>query len=82
MTKVLLRKAVFFDHGGVLNKAIIRDGAPQAPLQLKDFELTDGVEEALVSLRCAGYLLIVATNQPNVKCGFRQHRWLRVCIRD
>jgi len=61
-----MRKAVFFDRDGVLNEAIIRNGDPHSPNRLDEFRIVPGAREALVSLRKAGYLLIVATNQPDV----------------
>jgi len=59
-------KAVFFDRDGVLNKALIRNGQPHSPEHLEEFEFSCGAAEALCSLKRAGFLLIVATNQPNV----------------
>ena len=63
------RRAVFFDRDGVLNRAIVRDGRPYAPLTLEQFEILPGVPEALAQLRAAGYLNIVVTNQPDVAAG-------------
>ena len=62
-------KAVFFDRDGVLNKPLIRDGQPHSPEHLDEFEIIGEAAEALRSLKRAGYLLIVATNQPNVARG-------------
>jgi D-glycero-D-manno-heptose 1,7-bisphosphate phosphatase len=64
-----MRKAVFFDRDGVLNRALMRDSKPHSPSHLDELEIIPGAREALESLRSAGYLLIVATNQPNVARG-------------
>jgi D-glycero-D-manno-heptose 1,7-bisphosphate phosphatase len=66
-------RAVFLDRDGVLNRSIVRDGRPYAPLRLDDFELLPGVIDAAHALRSAGFLLIVVTNQPDVGAG-RQDR--------
>lgn len=64
-----MRAAVFLDRDGVINKAPVHAGVPTAPTALADVELLPGVPEALQALREAGYLLIVATNQPDVARG-------------
>jgi D-glycero-D-manno-heptose 1,7-bisphosphate phosphatase len=66
-------RAVFLDRDGVLNRSIVRDGMPHAPVGLDEFELLPGVIDAARVLRGAGYLLIVVTNQPDVGAG-RQRR--------
>jgi len=63
------RRAVFLDRDGVLNANIVRDGRPYAPRTLADFQLFPGTEDALSQLKAAGFLLIVATNQPDVPSG-------------
>jgi D-glycero-D-manno-heptose 1,7-bisphosphate phosphatase len=66
------RRAVFLDRDGVINRPIIREGKPYPPQSLNEFELLPGVEEACQMLKEAGYLLIVATNQPDVRRGTLQ----------
>jgi D-glycero-D-manno-heptose 1,7-bisphosphate phosphatase len=63
------RRAVFLDRDGVLNRAIVRDGRPYPPDSLERFEILPGVYEALLRLDAAGFLLIGATNQPDVARG-------------
>jgi len=48
---------------------MVRNGRPYAPTSLDEFELLPGVDEAVASLRRAGFLLIVVTNQPDVATG-------------
>jgi D-glycero-D-manno-heptose 1,7-bisphosphate phosphatase len=64
-----MRRAVFLDRDGVLNRPLIRDGLPYAPTSLDGFELLPGVEAACALLKSAGYLLVLATNQPDVGRG-------------
>jgi D-glycero-D-manno-heptose 1,7-bisphosphate phosphatase len=62
-------RAVFLDRDGVLNQAVVRDGRPYPPASLDAFEILPGVPEAIRQLHAAGYLLIGATNQPDVARG-------------
>jgi D-glycero-D-manno-heptose 1,7-bisphosphate phosphatase len=62
-------KAIFLDRDGVLNQAIIKAGKPYPPATLADLCIPDGVQNALLRLKSAGFLLIGATNQPDVTRG-------------
>lgn len=68
-----VKRAVFLDRDGVINRAVVRDGKPYPPATLEEFEFLPGVERTMRSLRVAGYLVIVVTNQPDVATGV-QHR--------
>lgn len=64
-----MRRAVFLDRDGVINRAQIRDGKPYPPANLQEMEILPGVPEALAALHDAGFMLIVVTNQPDVARG-------------
>jgi D-glycero-D-manno-heptose 1,7-bisphosphate phosphatase len=64
-----MSKAVFLDRDGVINRAVVRDGKPYPPADLSETEILPGVEDALLDLKAANYLLIVITNQPDVARG-------------
>ncbi len=64
-----MKRAVFLDRDGVINRAIIRDGKPYPPLDVCDFEFLPGVVEACQRLKNAGFYIIVVTNQPDVGRG-------------
>jgi D-glycero-D-manno-heptose 1,7-bisphosphate phosphatase len=64
-----LRPAVFLDRDGTLNVQHVRDGTPFAPLRIEDFVLYEGAQEGCRALKAAGYVLVVATNQPDVGRG-------------
>lgn len=64
-----MRRAVFLDRDGVLNRVVYRDGRPFVPSSLDELDLLPGVGEALERLRAAGFLLIGTTNQPDVARG-------------
>ena len=67
------KRAVFLDRDGVINRSQVINGKPYPPPTLDDFELLPGVENALLGLRQAGFLVIVVTNQPDVAAG-KQHQ--------
>lgn len=62
-------KAVFLDRDGVISRAIVRDGLPFAPGAVADFDILPEAPEACRRLKQAGFLLVVATNQPDVGRG-------------
>ena len=64
-----MNKGVFLDRDGVLNKAIVRNGKPFPPANDKEFEVLEGVEEALILLRNSNFKIIVVTNQPDLSRG-------------
>ncbi len=63
------RRAVFLDRDGVINRALIRDGKPYPPTNLDEFEILPEVFEACKRLKEAEYMIVVATNQPDVGRG-------------
>ena len=64
-----MKRAVFLDRDGVINKAVVRDGKPFPPDSLKELEILPGVVEALADLRAAGFVNVIVTNQPDVATG-------------
>lgn len=64
-----MRRAVFLDRDGVINKSIVRAGKPYPPGHLDELEILPGVLEALERLKTAGFALIVVSNQPDVARG-------------
>lgn len=64
-----LKRAVFLDRDGVINRSLVRAGKPYAPVSIEQFELLPGVVEAIAALKNAGFLVIVVTNQPDVSNG-------------
>ena len=64
-----MKRAVFLDRDGVINRAIVREGRPYPPADLAALEILPGAADAMHSLHKAGWLLIVVTNQPDVARG-------------
>lgn len=63
------QKAIFLDRDGVINDAIVIAGKPYPPATMAAVKLADDVLPALRNLKDSGYLLIGATNQPDVARG-------------
>jgi D-glycero-D-manno-heptose 1,7-bisphosphate phosphatase len=57
------------DRDGVINRSLERDHKPFAPRNLDEFEVLPEVPAACAKLKAAGFLLVVATNQPDVGRG-------------
>ncbi len=64
-----MKRAVFLDRDGVLNRAFEREGVPHPPASLAELEMLPGVVEACQALHAAGFLLVMTTNQPDVARG-------------
>ena len=64
-----MQRAIFLDRDGVINRALERAGKPYPPTSLGEFEILPEVPAACARLKAAGFLLIVATNQPDVGRG-------------
>ena len=64
-----MKRAVFLDRDGVINRAVVRDGKPYPPDSVAEMQLVDDAPSAIRRLHDAGYLLIVVTNQPDVARG-------------
>ena len=62
-------KAVFLDRDGVLIACVVRNGRPYPPLTLEQVEILPGVAGAVRQLAAAGFVLVGASNQPDVGRG-------------
>jgi D-glycero-D-manno-heptose 1,7-bisphosphate phosphatase len=66
---VHMRRAVFLDRDGVINRALVRNGRPYPPATLSEVEILPGVRQAMLALHKKDWLLVVVTNQPDVARG-------------
>jgi transaldolase len=64
-----VKRAVFLDRDGVLNRAVVRAGKPHPPASAADVQIFEDALPSLERLKAAGYLLIVVTNQPDLARG-------------
>ena len=71
-----MRRAVFLDRDGVINRSLAAKGRPLAPKRLKDFRLLPGAGRNITTLRRRGFKIAVVTNQPDVAKGLIELREL------
>ena len=64
-----MKKAVFLDRDGVINKAFIKNGLPESPNSLSELEILPGVKELISRLKKLNFICLVVTNQPDVQRG-------------
>ena len=64
-----MRRCIFFDRDGVLNRADVVNGKPRPPWNLNDIVFEDGVAELIQNIKKLGWLTIIITNQPDAARG-------------
>jgi D-glycero-D-manno-heptose 1,7-bisphosphate phosphatase len=64
-----MKRAVFLDRDGVINKASISNGIPVPPNNLEEVVILAGVKEAIKMLEENNFDIVVVTNQPDVARG-------------
>ena len=64
-----MRKAIFLDRDGVINKIIIKNGLPFSPSSFAELEILPGVKESIIKLQKLNFVCLVVTNQPDVSRG-------------
>ncbi len=64
-----MKRAVFLDKDGVLNKVIMRNGRIGSPRSLPEMELREEAAESINDLKRGGFLVVVLTNQPDIARG-------------
>ncbi len=64
-----MKKAVFLDRDGVINRAYISNNIPVPPKTIEELEILPGVMDAIKLLNARDFELIVVTNQPDVARG-------------
>jgi D-glycero-D-manno-heptose 1,7-bisphosphate phosphatase len=69
-----MKKAVFLDRDGVVNKSFVIAGVPKPPKNLSEVEIIDGVKEAIKILFERDFVIVVVTNQPDVARGVVDQR--------
>jgi D-glycero-D-manno-heptose 1,7-bisphosphate phosphatase len=81
------RRAVFLDRDGVLVRAAPLKEYAHGPLTLEEFAIFEGVAEPVARIRQAGFLTVLATNQPAIARGQmswatlnEMHRILRAAV--
>ena len=65
-----LLPAVFLDRDGVICQTYILNAKPYAPRRLEDFKFMPNSRCSVMKLKQAGFIVVVATNQPDIGNGF------------
>jgi len=63
----MIKKAIFLDRDGIVNKSIVREGKPYSPKDLNEFEFAEDIEE-IKNLE-DDFLIFIFTNQPEIARG-------------
>src|SRR4051812_29057892 len=64
-----MRRAVFLDRDGVVNRAFLREGKPYPPATLSDLRVLPGVRAAGRKRREGGFALTFTPNQRDIARG-------------
>ena len=73
-----MNKAVFLDRDGVLIKSNIVKGKPFAIRSISELKILDDVLHHLNRLKQMQFLLVVVTNQPDVKKGLTSNNTVKL----
>ena len=61
-----MRRAIFLDRDGVINKIFIKNGLPFSPSSFDHLEILPGVKESILRLKKLNFVCLIVTNQPDV----------------
>ena len=64
-----MRKAIFLDRDGVINKTLVKNSLPFSPTTFDLLEIIPGVKESILRLKKLNFVCLVVTNQPDVSRG-------------
>ena len=70
-----MRKAVFLDRDGVINKVVPNAEGPDSPRSVNEFQLIRGAGRAIERLNRLGFPVVVVSNQPGIAKG-------KLCLED
>lgn len=72
-----MNAAVFFDKDGILNEVVMRGDDISSPRIIEEFRILTGAAEMVSSAGDAGFMRILATNQPDIERGLMTQETLR-----
>ena len=64
-----MKKAVFLDRDGVINRSKLVDGVAKPPSEISEVEILEGVIHSIKILKAHNFIPVVVTNQPDVARG-------------
>ena len=62
-----MRKAIFLDRDGVINKTVVKNNLPFSPPSFDLLKIIPGVKESILRLKKLNFVCLVVTNQPDVQ---------------
>ena len=62
----MMKRALFLDRDGILNRVVFRKGRVSSPWVMAEFQLIPEAVTCVQKARQAGFLTIVITNQPDI----------------
>src|ERR1051325_1418476 len=71
-----MKRAVFIERDGVLNKVRVERQSQITPSTVPDFKIKEDAAPLLKKLKAAGFTIIVTTNQPGLSRGYPSRREL------
>ena len=64
-----MKKAIFLDRDGVINKIFIKNNLPFSPATFNQLEILPNVKESILRLKKLNFVCLLVTNQPDVSRG-------------
>lgn len=64
-----MKRAIFLDRDGVINKSFVKNGLPYAPTSFDQLKILPGVKESILKLKDLKFVCLIVTNQPDVVRG-------------
>ena len=61
-----MKKAIFLDRDGVVNKIFVKNGLPFSPSSFAELEILPGVKKSILQLKKLNFICLIVTNQPDV----------------
>jgi D-glycero-D-manno-heptose 1,7-bisphosphate phosphatase len=77
-----VKKAVFLDRDGVINKVVYRDGNVSSPRNASEWKYEVDIEPFIEELKNRGYYIFVVTNQPDISRGYLDIHWHNFFLDD
>lgn len=72
-----MHRALFLDRDGIINQVVLRNHLPSSPRSLEEFHLIPEAIELANSAQKRGFLLVLATNQPDISRGLLSRSTLK-----
>ena len=72
-----IKGAIFLDRDGVINRAVVKNNKPFAPIKMKQFHFYKNIEKYIKKLKVYFYIFVI-TNQPDISTGKQSEKNLNL----